>query len=327
MNNEQLAAPAPPSSAVEPGFNNADTFALLQRAAKLLSSSTLVPPQYRALLEIKEYGKVVGTKDNPNAIANCVIALNIARRMRADELMVMQNLYIVEGRPAWSSQWVIAAVNTSGKFSPLRFEITDLGSKDVKYSVTEWVDGKKKVNEVSAKIQNLQCIAWAKEKETGERVESPPVTMEMAVAEGWFAKSGSKWQTMPQVMLRYRAASFFGKIYAPELLMGLPTGDEVADFEPEERSAKGREVPAARVPALLPEKAPALERAGAAIVANDTAKAAVERMAVAAGIDMARVWNYMRDNDFTAAHEPTECYPNEWAKAESRWPEIEEACK
>ena len=88
------------ATSTEPGFANAGTFELLQRAAKLLSSSTLVPPQYRSRIEKKEYGKVVGYEDNPNAVANCVIALNIARRMRADELMVMQNLYIVEGRPS-----------------------------------------------------------------------------------------------------------------------------------------------------------------------------------------------------------------------------------
>ena len=242
-----------PSIDTVPGFDSESTFALLTRAAQLLSNSTLVPPQYRATKEIKEYGKVVRIEDNPNAIANCVIALNIARRMRADELMVMQNLYVVEGRPSWSAQWVIAAVNTCGKFSPLRFEITDLGPKDAEYTVIEWVDGKKKQEKVKQRIQNLKCVAWATEKATGERVESPPVTMEMAVAEGWYGKNGSKWQTMPEVMLRYRSAAFFGKLYAPELLMGLPTAEELHDAPPEERIATGREIPTAQVPGLPAE--------------------------------------------------------------------------
>lgn len=56
------------------------------------------------------------------------------------------------------------------------------------------------------------------------------MTIEMAVREGWFTKSGSKWQTMPEVMLRYRAAAFFGKLYAPELLMGLRTAEEEQDL-------------------------------------------------------------------------------------------------
>ena len=247
MSNESLA-PAKIGHSI--GFDDADSFALLQRAAKLLSNSTLVPAQYRITKELKEYGKVVGFEDNPNAVANCVIALNIARRMRADELMVMQNLYVVEGRPSWSSQWVIAAVNTCGKFSPLRFEMTDLGGKEVEYSVTEWENGKKQVRKLKAKIANLQCVAWALERGTNERLEGPPVTMEMAVQEGWYGKNGSKWQTMPQMMLRYRAASFFGKLYAPELLMGLPTSEEIHDMPHEERVVTGREVPAAKVPDL-----------------------------------------------------------------------------
>ena len=227
----------------------AAAFKLIQRKAALYSSSSMVPAQYRAVKEIKEYGKVVSEEDNPNALANCVIALNISNRMGADELMVMQNLYIVEGRPSWSSQWVIAMVNTCGKYSPLRFAITDLGEKEVEYTVVEWIDRKKHEKKAKVTIQNLQCIAWAFERDTNDRLEGPPVTMEMAVKEGWYTKNGSKWQTMPQMMLRYRAASFFGKLYAPELLMGLPTSEEIHDM-PEERVVTGREVPAAKVPDL-----------------------------------------------------------------------------
>jgi len=251
MENTQLAAPSAPSTAISLGFENADTFALLQRAAKMLSNSTLVPAQYRCVKEIKEYGKVVRTEENPNAVANCVIALNIARRMRADELMVMQNLYVVEGRPSWSSQWVIAAVNTCGKFSPLRYEITDLGTEDMEYTVVDWEQGKKVTRKERVKMSNIQCIAWAIEKATGERLEGPPVDMAMAVAEGWYGKNGSKWQTMPQMMLRYRSASFFGKLYAPELLMGLPTAEEAHEEAVQIREVVGREVPPAEMPNMF----------------------------------------------------------------------------
>ena len=37
-----------------------------------------------------------------------LIAQNMARRMGADLLMVMQNLYVVHGRPGWSAQFLIA---------------------------------------------------------------------------------------------------------------------------------------------------------------------------------------------------------------------------
>ena len=193
----------------------------MQRAAKLLSSSTLVPAAYRAHDEKKG--------DNPNALANCVVALNMANRVGADPLMVMQNLYIVEGRPSWSSQWIIAAINGCGRFSPLRFDLVDLGQKEVEYETTKWVNRERVTNRHKAMVRNLECVAWAIEKETGARIDSPKVSIEMAVKEGWYGKNGSKWQTMPEVMLRYRTASFFGKLYAPELLMGLQTAEEVVD--------------------------------------------------------------------------------------------------
>jgi hypothetical protein len=220
---QQQAAPREASMpAVAPGFGSLQSFELMQRAARLLSNSTLVPAAYRAFDEKKG--------DNPNALANCVVALNMAQRMGADPLMVMQNLYIVEGRPSWSSQWIIAAINGCGRFSPLRFELKNLGEKEVEYEVTKWVNRERVTNKFKATVQNIECVAWAVEKETGERLTSPAVSIEMAVKEGWYGKSGSKWQTMPEVMLRYRTASFFGKLYAPELLMGIQTVEEMQDI-------------------------------------------------------------------------------------------------
>ena len=214
--------------AVAPGFGSLQSFELALRQAKLLSSSTLVPAQYRQFVE-KKRGRDVSWEENANAIPNCVIAMNMAQRMNADPLMVMQNLYIVEGRPSWSSVWIIAAINGCKRFSPLRFDLEDLGQKEAEYTVTEWIDNQKNNKKVKLTVANMKCTAWAIEKETGEKITSPAVTIEMAVKEGWYQKNGSKWQTMPEVMLRYRTASFFGKLYAPELLMGLPSTEEVQD--------------------------------------------------------------------------------------------------
>lgn len=218
------------------GFGNLESFELMQRAARLLSSSTLVPAAYRATIEkTNRYGDVTEVRENPNALANSVVALNMAQRMGADPLMVMQNLYIVEGRPSWSSQWIIAAINGCGRFSPLRFDIKDLGEADIEYTTFEWKEGangrrQRETIKNKVRVHNKVCVAWAIEKETGERLESPAVSIEMAVKEGWYSKNGSKWQTMPDVMLRYRTASFFGKLYAPELLMGLQTVEEAQDI-------------------------------------------------------------------------------------------------
>lgn len=182
------------------GFTSQQGFELAQRAAALLSKSSLVPREYQ------------------NNLPNCVIALNMAARMNADPLMVMQNLYIVHGRPGWSSQFLISTFNTSGRFSALRYEWVGEEGKD------SW-----------------GCRAWAFEKATGEKLVGSTVTIGIAKKEGWYGKNGSKWQTMPQQMLMYRAASWFIRAYAPELAMGMHTVEElgdIVDLEPEDYEVK-----------------------------------------------------------------------------------------
>lgn len=183
---EQTYLPAPSTTTM--GFGNLQSFELMQRAAKLLASSTLVPKEYQGNLP------------------NCVIALNMAQRVGADPLQVMQNLYVVHGRPGWSSQFLIATFNQCGRFTAMKFEFFGEQGKD------SW-----------------GCRAYATEKETGERIVSSDITLKLAKDEGWYAKNGSKWKTMPQQMLMYRAASFLVRAYAPELSMGLQTQEELRD--------------------------------------------------------------------------------------------------
>jgi len=230
-------APATTALSNSTGIFQFSSFAETMQAAQILSNSSLVPKDYRCFIPTKEYGKlqydnqgnVIG-ENNPNATANCLIALNMANRMGYDPLMIMQNLYIIEGRPAWSSQFIIAAINACGKFSPLRFEIVKHGMTDVEYTVTQGYGKNKTSENVKTQIENVSCVAWAIEKATGERIESAKIDMVMAIKEGWYQKNGSKWQTMSDQMLRYRAAAFFGRIYAPEILMGIYSADEVRDF-------------------------------------------------------------------------------------------------
>lgn len=171
------------------GMTTLQGFELAQRAAKALSQSTLVPKEYQ------------------NNLPNCIVALNMAQRLNADPLMVMQNLVIVHGRPTWSAQFMISTANACGHFSALRYEWRGEEGKD------EW-----------------SCRAWAIEKDTGERLNGTWVSVGMAKKEGWYQKNGSKWQTMPQQMLMYRAGSWWVRAYAPELSMGLTSAEEAADF-------------------------------------------------------------------------------------------------
>lgn len=234
MNNQQLApANASAQLPVTMGFGDLASFEFLQRTAKAFANSTMVPTAYQATI-LKGYGESATVEPNPAALSNCMIALDMAQRMNANPLMVMQNLHVIEGRPSWSSQFIISAINSSGKFSPLRFDLEWLDEIEATFSTFEWATGAngrrfKQEQKHAVKLRNARCVAWAIEKATGERLESAPVTMEMAVNEGWYGKNGSKWRSMPDLMLRYRSAAFFGRIYAPELLMGLPTAEELQD--------------------------------------------------------------------------------------------------
>lgn len=170
-------------------FANAESFALASRMATALAQSTVVPKAYQG------------------NVGNCMIAIEMASRIGTSPMMVMQNLYIVNGNPAWSSQWIIAMINSSKRYkTELQFEFGH-----------DPEDG------------GLSCKAWA-EDYSGHKVEGPKITMKMANEEGWATKSGSKWKTMPEVMIRYRAASFFGRMNCPDMIMGIYSQDEVLDM-------------------------------------------------------------------------------------------------
>lgn len=181
---------------MNPAYQAQKTFEIQQRMANMYVQSTIVPQAYRG------------------NIGNCVIAIDMAQRMQANPLMVMQNLYIVNGNPAWSSKFLISCINMSGRFTPLRYQFI-------------------------GKRGTLQygCRAYAYEKSDKEHKEalcSVWITMEMADKEGWTKKSGSKWLTMADQMLIYRAAAFWSRAYAPEISMGFLTKEEAEDAVYEE---------------------------------------------------------------------------------------------
>ena len=174
-------------------YFSAEKFDHIQRVAMMFSKSSLVPDQYKG----------------PGGIGNCIIAIELASRMRMSPFMAMQNLHVIKGKPSWSSAMLIATLNACGRFKPLRFKM-------------DGTEGK----------EDRSCVAWTTELDGEEVLEGPRISMQMAKKEGWLDKAGSKWQTMPELMLRYRAASFFSRLYAPEISMGMQTTEEIKDVDP-----------------------------------------------------------------------------------------------
>ena len=157
-------------------------------------------------------------------LANCLIALEISGRMGISPLVVMQNMVPIHGKPTWSSQFLIGTVNACGRFSPLRYVFDNDDAP-------------------------TSCYAEAKDLASGEVLRGEKITIAMAKSEGWWGKNGSKWPTMTGQMLRYRAASWWAKVFCPEISLGLGTQEEAIDVEP----VAVTEIPAvvAAVPAPL----------------------------------------------------------------------------
>jgi|GEM_PF-600132 len=173
-------------------FSSENAFVSVQRMAKALASSTLVPDSYRGEANL----------------GNCIIALELSQRIGASVMAVMQSMVPIHGKPTWSASFLIATVNSCGRFSPMRFR---------------WV-GKEGTDDWG-------CRAFAVEREGNLELVGALVTIAMAKAEGWYGKSGSKWKTMPEQMLQYRAAAFWCRAYAPEIALGMHTSEEIHDTQ------------------------------------------------------------------------------------------------
>ena len=169
-------------------FNSSDSFSLARQMAQAMSVSTIVPPTFQ------------------KSEANCMVAISQAQRLGVDPFVVMNNMYMIQGKITWKSEFIIAMINASGKFdTELQYEEEEKDGKPYACTCFSFKDGR---------------------KITGIRV-----TMDMADKEGWTKKNGTKWATLPQLMLRYRAAVFFARFNAPELTSGLYTKEEGEDVD------------------------------------------------------------------------------------------------
>lgn len=164
------------------------------KMAQMLSQSALVPQNYQ------------------NKPQDCFIAIDIASRLGCSPIYVMQNLYVVKGKPSWAGQACMAIIMASNRFANVRLCYVGKPGTDER-----------------------GCMVKATRLCDGEEVQGTLVTMAMAKGEGW--TSNSKWRTMPEQMLGYRAASFFARLHCPDALMGLQTDDEIVDVDSAKRSS------------------------------------------------------------------------------------------
>lgn len=188
---EELSLQQVPQN-TEISFTNKEVFDQMARAAQMMAKTNIIPATYQGKPE------------------NCFVAIEMATRMGVSPLMVMQNLYVVQGKPSWSGQAATAMLKNSPEYRNLRHVYTGTPKTD------DW-----------------GCYVEAERVSDGQMVKGAEVTMATAKAEGWYNKAGSKWQTMPELMLAYRASAWFARVNSPELLMGMQTKEEVDDVTKE----------------------------------------------------------------------------------------------
>lgn len=186
-----------PVSDIKSVFEDKGQFDTVLRGAVALSKSTIVPSTYQGKPE------------------NCFIAIDIANRMGVSPMVVMQNLYVVQGKPSWSGQACKMLIENCGKFHKLEHVYFGDKGKD-----------------------GWGCYLKATRISDGVEVKGAEVTIDTAKKEGWHGKSGSKWQTMPELMLAYRASAWFARVHCPESLMGMQTAEENEDSVKEKRKVE-----------------------------------------------------------------------------------------
>lgn len=139
-------------------------------------------------------------------VAACFVGMQLAMQLRVNPFMLFQKIYFIGGKPAIETQLAIAIANKNEVFDgPIEYVFTG--------------DNKNKTR---------SCTASAVLSRNHKRVE---MTIDWSIVdgEGWSAKGGSKWKTMPDQMFRYRSAMWLIRTYAPEVLFGMYSRDEVED--------------------------------------------------------------------------------------------------
>ena len=197
MNEEKTLAVVEQTTELAPVtvWTDKKQFDQLLRAANMLSQTSIIPATYQGKPQ------------------DCFVALEMATRMGVSPLVVMQNMYVVKGKPAWAGQACTMFINSCGKFTQVKHVYTGEKGTD-----------------------SRGCYVTATRISDGVQVNGVEVTIAMAKAEGWI--SNTKWRNMPELMLAYRASAFFARVHCPEALMGVQLADEIYDTETSRNAKK-----------------------------------------------------------------------------------------
>lgn len=132
-------------------------------------------------------------------VGDVLILNEMSKSLKIPSIMLAQGLYMVKNKPSMSGQLVIAILNGSKRFdAPIRWE-------------------------ERAKPWGIRAYASI----NGDKFEGDWIDDALIQANGWI--SNPHWKNNKQLMAKYRAATWFARLYCPDLLMGMTTEGEVVD--------------------------------------------------------------------------------------------------
>lgn len=174
-------------------FSNGDAFKLAMNIAEFIAQSEFIPADYQ--------GKP----------ANVMVAMDYASRLPGNisPVMLMQNMEVVNGRPGLRGTFLAALVNKSPVFSRLRYE---------------WRGTDKPGGQPSP---DFGCRAYATDMASGDVVYGAWIDWRMVQGEGW--DKNKKWTHLREQMFMYRATSFWSRVYASDITLGMYEAEELQD--------------------------------------------------------------------------------------------------
>lgn len=188
--------PTQPFDATLSPTTGSQTFSILDQSAcrhlwqlaVTFSKSEMVPEQFR------------------NKPANTFVALEIAARAGLSPFGVLQNIYVIAGKPAFETKLAVALLNCSGKIrGPVIYAHEGKGT-------------------------DRRCTATVIDADTGREI-SHTLHWKTVEDEGWITKSKSKWTTDPLLMLKYRTIMQLIRTTYPEVLLGMYSVEEAYEMK------------------------------------------------------------------------------------------------
>lgn len=204
---------------------NAVTTQVVGSALRPAGQFDLSPQTFDQALTFSQYlaDSDLVPKDFKGKPGNCLIAMQWGSELGLKPLQSLQNLAVINGRPALWGDAVIALV---------------LSSPVCEY-VTEDDDGK---------------TAYCRVKRKGAPEQVRSFSMDDAVKAGLAGKQGP-WTQYPKRMRQMRARAFALRDVFPDVLRGMPIAEELQDMTPNQQQPGGERNmgPADVIPITLPD--------------------------------------------------------------------------